>query len=168
VLCFCWTGNQEWIKSLVKGGTLSESEAWYAPPTRTNQPRAPSRLTTLHAYVFIFIERWNGNARILLARHAPEEHNSCSNSKQIVITPKPKLDPHGIDCRRPWYNDIWPGMPAGYVTTYNVTGVSHNFHFLTIRLAGHMVSTPRPPPPPPHTHHTRKRPSWHDSRTKIQ
>jgi len=68
-----YKGNQEWIKSLVKGGTLSESEAW-----------------------------------------------------------------------RPWYNDIWPGMPAGYVTTYNVTGVSHNFHFLTIRLAGHMVPTFQP------------------------
>lgn len=22
----------------------------------------------------------------------------------------------------PWYNDQWPNMPAGYLTTYNVTG----------------------------------------------
>ena len=68
--CVPYKGNQEWIKSLVKGGTLSESEPW-----------------------------------------------------------------------RPWYNDLWPHMPAGYVTTYNVTGAAHNFHFLTIRLAGHMVPT---------------------------
>eukprot|EP00038_Savillea_parva_P006509 m.164237 g.164237 ORF g.164237 m.164237 type:complete len:496 (-) comp12398_c0_seq1:137-1624(-) len=46
---------------------------------------------------------------------------------------------------RPWYNDAWPGTPAGYVTSYNVTGVpNHNFHFLTIRLAGHMVPTFQP------------------------
>ena len=24
------------------------------------------------------------------------------------------------DAWRPWYNDVWPGMPAGYVTTYKV------------------------------------------------
>ena len=71
--CVPYKGNQEWIKSLVKGGTLSESEAW-----------------------------------------------------------------------RPWYNDLWPHMPAGYVTSYNVTGATHGFHFLTIRLAGHMVPTFQP------------------------
>ena len=38
---------------------------------------------------------------------------------------------------RPWFNTQWPGMPAGYVTAYNVTGApSKDFHFLTIRLAG--------------------------------
>lgn len=97
--CVPYKGNQEWIKSLVKGGTLTESESW-----------------------------------------------------------------------RPWFNDIWPSMPAGYVTTYvrlldqatciallgrfrpvdlcrflqNVTGVTHNFHFLTIRLAGHSKSLTQP------------------------
>ena len=46
---------------------------------------------------------------------------------------------------RPWYNDLWPDMPAGYVTSYNVTGHPKNdFHFLTIRLAGHMVPTFQP------------------------
>ena len=47
---------------------------------------------------------------------------------------------------RPWYNDVWPSMPAGYVTTYNVTGSEkpNDFHFLTIRLAGHMVPTFQP------------------------
>lgn len=46
---------------------------------------------------------------------------------------------------RPWYNDAWPGTPAGYVTSYNVTAAPHNdFHFLTIRLAGHMVPTFQP------------------------
>ena len=74
-----------------------------------------------------------------------------------MTTPKANQAERNCDCRRPWYNDIWPGMPAGYVTTYNVTGVSHNFHFLTIRLAGHMVCT-----------RTRNRPSRHDSRTEIQ
>ena len=38
---------------------------------------------------------------------------------------------------RPWFNTQWPGMPAGYVTAYNVTGApSKGFHFLKIRLAG--------------------------------
>ena len=36
-------------------------------------------------------------------------------------------------------------MPAGYLTTYNVTGAPGNdFSFLTIRLAGHMVPTFQP------------------------
>jgi len=46
---------------------------------------------------------------------------------------------------RPWFNTAWPGMPAGYVTAYNVTSApSKDFHFLTIRLAGHMVPTFQP------------------------
>jgi serine carboxypeptidase-like clade I len=46
---------------------------------------------------------------------------------------------------KPWYNDVWPNMPAGYVTSYNVTGAPANdFTFLTIRLAGHMVPTFEP------------------------
>lgn len=45
---------------------------------------------------------------------------------------------------RPWYNDVWPNMPAGYVTSYNVTTGPNDFHFLTIRLAGHMVPTFQP------------------------
>ena len=49
------------------------------------------------------------------------------------------------DAWTPWYNDIWPDMPAGYVTTYNVTGApTKDFSFLTIRLAGHMVPTFQP------------------------
>ena len=40
----------------------------------------------------------------------------------------------------PWFTPQTPSMPAGYVTTYNVTGAAaHDFTFLTIRLAGHMV-----------------------------
>ena len=35
-------------------------------------------------------------------------------------------------------------MPAGYATTYNVTGAPHDFSFVTIRLAGHMVPTFQP------------------------
>jgi len=46
---------------------------------------------------------------------------------------------------RPWYNDAWPGTPAGYVTSYNVSAApDKDFHFLTIRLAGHMVPTFQP------------------------
>ena len=46
---------------------------------------------------------------------------------------------------QPWYNDVWTDMPAGYVTTYNVTGApTKDFSFLTIRLAGHMVPTFQP------------------------
>eukprot|EP00040_Diaphanoeca_grandis_P018438 m.96921 g.96921 ORF g.96921 m.96921 type:complete len:464 (-) comp26940_c0_seq1:370-1761(-) len=46
---------------------------------------------------------------------------------------------------RPWFNDLWPDMPAGYVTDYNVTKApTKDFHFLTIRLAGHMVPTFQP------------------------
>mmetsp|Transcript_4582 Transcript_4582/g.13853 ORF Transcript_4582/g.13853 Transcript_4582/m.13853 type:complete len:495 (+) Transcript_4582:121-1605(+) len=46
---------------------------------------------------------------------------------------------------RPWYNDVWPGTPAGYVTAYKVAAAPNNdFHFLTIRLAGHMVPTFQP------------------------
>lgn len=42
----------------------------------------------------------------------------------------------------PWYNDEWKDVPAGAVTSYNVTGGGpQDFHFLTIRLAGHMVPT---------------------------
>jgi len=42
------------------------------------------------------------------------------------------------DSWRPWFNTLWPDMPAGYVTTYNVTGApTKDFSFLTIRLAGH-------------------------------
>ena len=36
-------------------------------------------------------------------------------------------------------------MPAGYVTTYTVSGApDKDFSFLTIRLAGHMVPTFQP------------------------
>lgn len=46
---------------------------------------------------------------------------------------------------KPWFNDAWPDMPAGYVTSYNVTGApTKDFSFLTIRLAGHMVPTFQP------------------------
>ena len=49
------------------------------------------------------------------------------------------------DAWRPWYNDVWPGMPAGYVTTYKVNAAPENdFSFVTIRLAGHMVPTFQP------------------------
>lgn len=46
---------------------------------------------------------------------------------------------------KPWYNDEWANMPAGYVTSYNVTAApTKDFTFLTIRLAGHMVPTFQP------------------------
>jgi len=44
----------------------------------------------------------------------------------------------------PWFTEQWPGMPAGYATTYNVTGAPYDFSFVTIRLAGHMVPTFQP------------------------
>ena len=51
------------------------------------------------------------------------------------------------DAWRPWYSSLWPDMPAGYVTTYNVEGApDKDFTFLTIRLAGHMVPTFQPGP----------------------
>jgi len=43
---------------------------------------------------------------------------------------------------RPWYTSedtAHRTAPAGYVTTYDVNGGTHDFSFLTIRLAGHMV-----------------------------
>lgn len=44
---------------------------------------------------------------------------------------------------RPWYTSKSHvrTAPAGYVTTYNVSHGKHDFSFLTIRLAGHMVSS---------------------------
>lgn len=47
---------------------------------------------------------------------------------------------------RPWFSDEAPDVPAGYVTTYNVTGSGTQFSFLTIRLSGHMVPMFRPAP----------------------
>jgi hypothetical protein len=44
----------------------------------------------------------------------------------------------------PWYADGTPGMPAGYSTSYSVSGSDQKFHFVTIRLAGHMVPTFQP------------------------
>eukprot|EP00659_Diplonema_papillatum_P020423 gene20423-31436_t len=45
----------------------------------------------------------------------------------------------------PWYASS--GIPAGYATNYNVTGVpGKTFTFITIRLAGHMVPTFQPGP----------------------
>eukprot|EP01045_Picozoa_sp_COSAG04_P017447 COSAG04_NODE_1543_length_6408_cov_131.251862_8_plen_56_part_00 len=38
---------------------------------------------------------------------------------------------------RPWFTKSTPSMPAGYVTTYNVTGSAQTLTFVTIRLAGH-------------------------------
>ena len=46
----------------------------------------------------------------------------------------------------PWFTPQVPNMPAGYSTTYNVTGSPHDFSFVTIRLAGHMVPTFQPAP----------------------
>eukprot|EP01065_Artemidia_motanka_P001370 TRINITY_DN10621_c0_g4_i2.p2 TRINITY_DN10621_c0_g4~~TRINITY_DN10621_c0_g4_i2.p2 ORF type:complete len:478 (+),score=125.62 TRINITY_DN10621_c0_g4_i2:1124-2557(+) len=42
----------------------------------------------------------------------------------------------------PWYGGT--STPAGYATTYNVTGASTDFTFATLRLGGHMVATYRP------------------------
>ena len=39
---------------------------------------------------------------------------------------------------------LFADMPAGYVTKYSVAGADTEFHFLTIRLAGHMVPTFQP------------------------
>ena len=47
---------------------------------------------------------------------------------------------------RPWFTAATPSMPAGYVTTYNVTGGAQPLTFLTIRLAGHMVPMFQPEP----------------------
>ena len=52
----------------------------------------------------------------------------------------------------PWYGSEWPGMPAGYATTYVVEPANDDgsetdlpdFTFVTIRLAGHMVPTFQP------------------------
>ena len=46
----------------------------------------------------------------------------------------------------PWYATNATGrVPAGYATRYAVTGApDRDFHFITIRLAGHMVPTFRP------------------------
>jgi len=35
-------------------------------------------------------------------------------------------------------------MPAGYATTYTVPNATHDFQFVTIRLAGHMVPAFQP------------------------
>lgn len=44
---------------------------------------------------------------------------------------------------RPWLTD--DGVPSGYVTTYSIPGVtSHNFTFVTIKGAGHMVPQYQP------------------------
>lgn len=49
---------------------------------------------------------------------------------------------------RPWFEAGVKGMPAGYVTTYNVSKseVEAKLTFLTIRLAGHMVPLFQPGP----------------------
>merc|ERR1712086_840712 len=60
------------------------------------------------------------------------------------------LEAQGIiterDAWRPWFTDAVQDMPAGYVTSYNVTGSTNEFTFLTIRLAGHMVPMFQPNP----------------------
>lgn len=40
----------------------------------------------------------------------------------------------------PWYVGSSRSMPAGYATTYSVANSDKDFSFVTIRLAGHMVS----------------------------
>lgn len=50
---------------------------------------------------------------------------------------------------RPWFEDDSARVPAGYVTSFSVKGAEQDdieFHFLTIRLAGHMVPTFQPGP----------------------
>jgi carboxypeptidase C (cathepsin A) len=49
----------------------------------------------------------------------------------------------------PWFVTHWPDtsrgtVPAGYATTYSVPGTDLDFHFVTIRLAGHMVPAFQP------------------------
>ena len=44
---------------------------------------------------------------------------------------------------RPWYTENNDRAPSGYVTTYSATA-AHDFSFVTIRLAGHMVPTFQP------------------------
>lgn len=47
----------------------------------------------------------------------------------------------------PWFESTQSPVPAGYATTYNVTGApDKDFSFVTIRLAGHMVPTFQPGP----------------------
>ena len=46
---------------------------------------------------------------------------------------------------KPWFVKKNEGKPpAGYVTKYDVAGSEKDFHFVTIRLAGHMVPTFQP------------------------
>jgi len=45
---------------------------------------------------------------------------------------------------RPWYLPGKRRAPAGYVTAYTPSEGKHDFSFLTIRLAGHMVPTYQP------------------------
>ena len=56
------------------------------------------------------------------------------------------------DAWHPWFTDKAVGggggssMPAGYLTTYNVSGTTQQMQFLTIRLACHMVPMFQPGP----------------------
>lgn len=54
-----------------------------------------------------------------------------------------------VEAWRPWFEDESARIPAGYVTSYSVKEAENDeigFHFLTIRLAGHMVPTFQPGP----------------------
>ena len=45
----------------------------------------------------------------------------------------------------PWLDDLGEtNFPLGYATNYDVPGYPHDFTFLTIRMAGHMVPNTQP------------------------
>jgi len=78
---------------------------------------------------------YNGDSDACVPYKGNEEWTTSLETKGIVTEKKPW---------HPWFTDEVQNMPAGYATTYNVTGAPYDFSFVTVRLAGHMVPTFQP------------------------
>jgi serine carboxypeptidase-like clade 1 len=78
---------------------------------------------------------YNGDSDACVPYKGNEEWTTGLAAAGTIIERKPW---------HPWFTPQTPNMPAGYATTYNVSGSSSDFSFVTVRLAGHMVPQYQP------------------------
>jgi len=96
---------------------------------------------TLYPYLIkrLRILIYNGDADFSVGYKGNEEWINALESTGAIV------ESHAW---RPWYAEQGSRAPAGSVTSYTVTNhftdIEIDFHFLTIRLAGHMVPTYQP------------------------
>jgi len=94
---------------------------------------------TLYPYLInrIRVLIYNGDADACVPYKGNEEWIDSLESQGLI---------NESEAWRPWFTDEVQSMPSGYVTSYDVTGTELAFHFVTIRLAGHMVPMFQPDP----------------------